>query len=401
MPFHALKNPYPISYSPDDIRHMIRPADFWLRALSPSTLAADSEAISIEFHSTNSAVKDIQQRVAGPKPVFTACSLYDVLCLRHTDRILRSALLTPIAYRADEIRQLVASIRGETNASIYRTDIQSFFETINFHALISSLESRKNLPNRTILHLKSLSEILRTKWNFFGLPRGINISSTLAQYALRHLDLFLLRAEGICFYSRYVDDICIIHEHDHASIEKLIIDNLPKPLTLNTTKTQHISPPSTQPLNYLGYCITTSPTLSVGISPRKIAKYKLRITLSLKNYLKTSDFALLLRRLEFLSGRTRMTVRGRRTDIYVGLRDTYPECSSDRIDQEIRSLDSFYHGILRSKRYYLAKRLRATLSTTEWGTLNSISFQNRDRIRFARTRTHEELAKITNVWKYA
>ncbi|HBV4973744.1 TPA: hypothetical protein MDZ92_005595 [Klebsiella pneumoniae] len=69
-----------------------------------------------------------------------------------------------------------------------------------------------------------------------GLPRGISLSATLAELCLQEIDSFFLKEKDVFYYSRFVDDILIIH-HGGEITKQFITDyfssHLPGNLTLH------------------------------------------------------------------------------------------------------------------------------------------------------------------------
>jgi len=99
---------------------------------------------------------------------------------------------------------------------IIRTDVKSFFESIQQKRLFeminrNSLLSRKTIE--TISRVFKAYERLKDK-NIVpygkGLPRGIGISSPLSEVYMQDLDKTIKDRQEVVFYTRYVDDIFII-----------------------------------------------------------------------------------------------------------------------------------------------------------------------------------------------
>lgn len=100
--------------------------------------------------------------------------------------------------------------------SIIRTDISSFYESIDQRILLD------RIANNTLLSPKSktfITAILK-QYNSLkdisisdvdkGVPRGIGISAYLSELYLKDLDKHIKTRPEVMFYARYVDDIFII-----------------------------------------------------------------------------------------------------------------------------------------------------------------------------------------------
>lgn len=127
---------------------------------------------------------------------------------------------------------------------IIRADISSFFESIPHEELI------KRLTHSGLLSSHSLSLIRRMLTDYAvtantaaphkGVPRGLSLSSDLAEYYMKPFDAKMREMPGVVFYSRYVDDILIIVAHDNATESDDLSGHLStecakQGLTLNTS----------------------------------------------------------------------------------------------------------------------------------------------------------------------
>lgn len=118
-----------------------------------------------------------------------------------------------------------------------KTDIASYFETINQHVLINLLTSL-DVDTPTVRFLEEALSAWREK-NSYGIIQGVFGSDLLGNYYLTHLDYFLeIRNFQYC---RFLDDIYIFHDNSNE-LAKLLIeicDKLRKQgLFLNESKTK-------------------------------------------------------------------------------------------------------------------------------------------------------------------
>jgi hypothetical protein len=389
------------SYAPSELRRCVRPEDVWKYKLTKALIDAQVEKISTDFYSSNFQVINVLKNSLRGKAIYPPNNLHDTLCLRRTDELLRCALSTTLVHRDREVAQLLIALDGEGEANILRTDIKSFFDSISFARIIDRLELDGFRNTAALRHLKSLNTYLITKHSYEGLPRGIGLSSTLADYMLHDLDQEMQCIEGISYYARYVDDICIIHGLDSTDVENRLSASLPVGLSLNKQKTIHLVTKKPGKLEFLGYAIDTLDTSKVSVADSKIEKIKLRLVLALKQFLKDKDSSLLSDRLKFLMCATRMSMMRRDTTVYCGIRHTYRSCSEPEIVEQLRALDRFYFGILRSKRYSISVSLRAVITKPDWVKIGQVSFLGAYISKITHELDQPRIAEIKRAWEYA
>lgn len=96
---------------------------------------------------------------------------------------------------------------------VFRTDVKSYYGSINHHILISKLnECVKDL--RIIGYVwKYLQRVVEHGGIYYevkkGIPMGSSLSPLLGAFYLRELDMRLLEIPGV-FYARYMDDILMM-----------------------------------------------------------------------------------------------------------------------------------------------------------------------------------------------
>lgn len=171
---------------------------------------------------------------------------------------------------------------------VIKTDIKSFYESIDRERLISKFNDDSILSYQSMFLMKRIFEnqILVGK---SGVPRGMNISATMSELYMRKFDRWVRSFDSVYYYARFVDDIIIFSNSlkDSLSlIESLNIqlELLAKGLSINPKKTElfdgktlqslqtlngkSISKKSKHKLEYLGY------SFSKMIMPEKIVQKK-------------------------------------------------------------------------------------------------------------------------------
>ena len=388
------------SYSAFELRKCVHPEDAWSYGLTTVSADTEAERISTEFYASGYGVQNISRQTLRGKNIFPAATLYDKLCLRRTDELLRHALCTTLIHRDHEIQQLLVTLRGEGKTNVMRADISSFFEKVDFGAVITQLEQDGFRNTAALKHLRAVNSYLLNKYGYSGLPRGIGLSSTLADYLLRGLDHAMQTHGGVYYYARYVDDICIVHNLDGASLEKKLIDVLPVGLSLNSRKTAHLVVGVAGELEFLGYSIDALDAKKVKIAEKKLAKTKQRIALSLRQFTLDRDIGLLRDRLRFLMCSTEMRMLRRERPILCGFRNTYRHCSEAEILIQLQQLDSFYFCLLKSKRCSLSKKVRALAGGPHWIELVQVSFVSAYKKKITHFVDQLRIAEINKAWAY-
>ena len=388
------------SYSPEEIRRCIRKEDFWRYELNVDTVETIAKDCSTSFYSSSCTAGVLDRSKVGGKYIFRVATICDVLCLRRTDQILRRTLRTVPANRDDEVEQLVSVLQSERGRKVFKADIAGFFESVDFCKLIDKVEIEGLRNNSTISYLRSLNKQLIDRFDYRGLPRGLSISSTLADYFLHDFDQASLNIDGAIYCCRYVDDICVVHHSDSLKIEKCIEGLLPGGLKLNPRKTVHVEDRGIEKFSFLGYLINLDKGITREIAPSKIGKVKKRLILSLREFVVTRDFSLLYLRLLFLSSTIRMEIAGRSTPVYSGFRHVYRHCTPRLITRQMVELDGFLQAQLTSQRFWLSRMTRSILKPTQLQTLRRVSFFRSYKERVTYPLSRDRVSRVKGAWKY-
>jgi hypothetical protein len=254
--------------------------------------------------------------------------------------------------------------------------------------------------NSVLGHLTNLNQYLELKHGVRGLPRGLALSSTLAEYALYDFDQEIFNLESVVYYTRYVDDICIVHSKDPAQFKSIVEQKVPFELKLNLEKTQNLCIPSSNALEFLGYSITLEKPQRISVSKTKISRAKERLISSLRDFYVNKDFDLLLDRLRFLSCSVRISKAGRKVPVYSGFRHVYRFCTRELALGQMRQLDSFLHGILWSKRYSLGAKIQSLLTDDQKRLLKTVSFEKNYGGKASFVMRPDRMKKIKQAWHY-
>ncbi|WP_170207179.1 reverse transcriptase domain-containing protein [Roseinatronobacter monicus] len=151
---------------------------------------------------------------AGDRPTLAA------LAARLTKILPRS----PRCYHLKGTGGLKAAVRAATQALhqygpapfVYRTDVKSFYETVDAEILLGKVE--RHTRDRNCLNLlgQYLNMSVETGGNFVDAPRGLRAggapSPVLGAFYLYDLDCAMAAQKDV-FYLRYMDDIIVISRH--------------------------------------------------------------------------------------------------------------------------------------------------------------------------------------------
>ena len=338
--------------------------------------------------------------------------------LRALNRIIRETTNIRPADRDTIVRRLHTILREGVHHRIYKFDIRSFFESLDTVQLFQKLSHHPTLPRSALIVLQNYLNELRTR-GIVGLPRGIQLSATLSEFALQQFDQEVSLLPDVYFNARYVDDIVIITgaREDATQFSDTIKGLLPFGLTMNLKKTKQIDLPAPSKLNfagrsagefdYLGYSFQIghairnsenrfSRDVKISIADKKVRRMKSRICVAVSAYLSDHDSGLLMRRLQMLTGNYKVRDLSTGKERSVGLFCSYRQVNCEAA---LIQLDSFMRSILLGNRTRLARRFAATASITARRSLLKYSFVGSFRKRtFYHFRPFEHV-KLRRCWQ--
>src|SRR5690606_33805227 len=108
------------------------------------------------------------------------------------------------------VPQLRSILDNKFPKIILKTDIKSFYETIDRGLLL------KKLNENSVLSLTTRKVIARLLESYeeesgaaLGVPRGVGVSAYLAELYMQDFDSAIKSLPNLIYYARYVDDIVI------------------------------------------------------------------------------------------------------------------------------------------------------------------------------------------------
>lgn len=322
------------------------------------------------------------------------------------------------------VGNLVSFLTEGCPYNVYRFDLKNFFESIDRKQIVTRLLSEIKVPRQAIIVLHKLFAEF-DKIGVEGLPRGLGISSLLAEYVLEKFDDKMRTHKDVFYYARFVDDMVFVtsNELKNALINQFISENLPSPLVVHAAgdKVASISVPGVtekgakiESFNYLGYSFALHSTpikgfldvnarrVDVEISAEKLERMKARLISSFTSYLYSpkseKDFRLLKDRIRALTGNYEVQDPTKKIFIKTGIYYNYSEktvfdhCS-------LSQLDGLFRGLLFSRKHSLSQRIQHGLTLSQRRELIGYSFTHGYLRRRHHSFDYKNLKIIKGVWR--
>lgn len=227
------------------------------------------------------------------------------------------------ANRHDLVCQLRDMLGSKFPFELVRTDISSFYESIDRKRLVEKLDRDQLLSSASKKYIKQVLDLYGDiSGTSTGVPRGVGISAYLAELYLKPVDKAIRAIPGLVLYCRFVDDIVAVFARpptgkNLGSFKDLIIGIFGENgLTHNSDKTSEfkLADPGPKKFEYLGYRFYLNPgKLQISPSAAKVAKYRARVNAAFSDYWREmpvspkSAFRKLVGRVKFLTGNTRLS----------------------------------------------------------------------------------------------
>lgn len=360
------------------------------------------------------------------KRTFQFENIEQELCCRLLVKNIRANYLIKVTNRQNTIKNTISFLKESSPYSVYRFDIVKFFESVDRVALLNKILLEGNCSRQTTLLLTAFFDLL-TRQNIEGLPRGVGISSVLAELIMLSFDQSLREKHDVFFYARYVDDILIVGSNltTKSVIQNFVDEKLPPPLIIHKKGPKvasftigKVSGRDSGPniFEYLGYKFSiyskahptelvlgvTRRKVLVEISDSKIIKLKNRLVDSFASYMSGSsgvgDFQLLKNRIKALTGNYSITDPLSGVPIKTGVYFNYTE-KNDFNKCELHGLDNFFRGLLYCKAHHLSQRIQIKLSSAQRSELTGFGFVAGFHRKTFYSFSFLELRKIKNGWK--
>lgn len=272
------------------------------------------------------------------------------------------------ASRHDLVCQLRDMVGSKFPFELVRTDISSFYESIDRKHLLDKLERDQLLSPASKKYIKQvLDSYGLISGSSTGVPRGVGISAYLAELYLRPVDKAIRAIPGLVLYCRFVDDIVAVFARPPTGkslgsfkelISEILSDN---GLALNERKTSEFNLTDTNPkkFEYLGYRFHRKQgQFEISPSAAKVMKYRSRMNAAFSDYWREKPvnsrgaFRTLVGRIKFLTGNTRLSNSKSRaaTGIYFNNSIVTDLSSFKLLDKQLkRSIDKLGRSSLQKK----------------------------------------------------
>lgn len=360
----------------------------------------------------------LRRNTLAGKPVYRHAALSEALLTRHISEGLRRITGVKQSDRKSIVKSLKALTSEGVPFGVLKFDIRSFYETVNTDNVVEALRRDSAFSRQSISLVETFFSSLRSQ-GIEGLPRGISLSATLAEYVLRTFDYEIANYPGVRFYSRYVDDGIIVTS-DKVDLQKLklfIERTLPTGLNLNRSKTSYClfgshargaAGNTEHILRFLGYSLTISEivrlenkltrTVHVDIAPSKVSKVKRRICKSLLTFNDGGTFTDLLARIRLLSSNFGFIDDSTGQQRYSGIRYNYGLIDPTNSPQ-LDSLDRFFINVVTSR--HSNNRIRPNLTKRQQTKLLGFGFKSGFIENRFFTFSDEQLKHLIGCWAHA
>lgn len=372
-----------------------------LKADKSSAIDALMDDISQKVLKSSFEIKLSQKTGPKGKPVFCIDSEPETFfVIKQLQRNIHRIYGVKQANRHNLVCQLRDMLSSKFPFELVRTDIESFYESINRKRLVEKLDRDQLLSPSSKKYIKQVLESYgKISGTPTGIPRGVGISAYLAELYLRPVDKAIREIPGLILYCRFVDDVVAVFARpptgkNLGSFKERIItifgDN---ELTHNAIKTSEfkLADPVPKKFEYLGYRFHLSPGgLEISPSAAKVAKYRARMNAAFADYWRKQPvnpkraFTRLVWRVRFLTGNTRLSnsKSGAVTGIYFNNSIATDLSSFELLDKRLKT------RIAELKRTSLQKQLKNLKFTTGFEQRRYHNFSVR------------ELQVIVRAWKH-
>ncbi|WP_162792455.1 antiviral reverse transcriptase Drt3a [Novosphingobium sp. P6W] len=377
------------------IARQFRSSDF--RDTSWAIKVSDKAAVvedAVRIANDGFRTVSLRRNGLGDKSIYRHAALHEALLIRHISETLRRITGVRQSDRKSIVKSLIALTSEGIPFGILKFDIKSFYETVNTQDIVDRLRKDAAFSRQSIMLIETFFSALQTQ-AITGLPRGVGLSATLAEYALRDFDAAISNLPGVRFYSRYVDDgiIVVSDKSDLSLLRNTIADLLPPGLQLNKSKTTpyKFSPytkratiATEHDIKFLGYSLSISQVtrtlgrglvrnVHVDIAPSKISKIKRRISLSLLNFKDSGNFDDFLGRIKLLTSNFGFIDDATGQQRYSGVRYNYGLIDPNNSPQ-LQALDRFLTNVITSG--HPNNRLRPILTKAQRAKVLGFGFSS-------------------------
>lgn len=403
------------------------------RPFTKSEWRAFLDQIENQINSGEFKFSRLEWHTIGKRAVLSTRSLEDTLVIRKMSNNIRRSYSIREANRNQLIRTAKQALREPTPKTLIRLDLKSCFENIRLNELLKELNSESLVSTETISLIEQLFAVAYKKAKNKtrgGIPRGLILSTTLAELALRKLDKALRSLDGIYLVLRYVDDILIFTTEPINTAEKSVREIVKAHnFKINESKFAKfrvacrcettcihgtscrcrkqctcgdIDANQSFSLEFLGYKIifpAHNPSnkkennICCTFSENKISRIKKRIWLSIHTFTKDRDTVLLMDRIKYLADNQKLEAEPERRSLLAGNSYTHSECNpgDSEVINTLKNIDGFY-------RLNLRRSVEGTVPQDVYEHLCRLSFESGFRHHRRTKYSGKRVLQITGCW---
>lgn len=362
-------------------------------------------AFEEKFSARNFSFELVAGAVVGGKPTYQiGTALQTSYPAKQAAAALRNVLSKEAPSRNSVIRALRSALDKPYHHAVLKLDIEKFFESIDHFELRTRVARYSSLDRISV----ELTE--RLLWEYgaitrsqTGLPRGVGLSSHLAELYMSDFDLKIKTHPGVLFYARYVDDVVIVSENSDAlaEVKQAALASLRElKLRPNPGKTyeRHADDKGGYPagkfLEYLGYRFTrVGKKLTVGLTDTRKSRRVERLELAFEHWLSTLPNAnwpntghngMLLDRIRYLAGNTKLL--NSKSNVAIGL--YFSNSALDADATELKELDELLRAFCAQHGSKMPMKLRSRIESISFVQM----FRDRTFLRFDQKRVERIVA---------
>jgi hypothetical protein len=318
---------------------------------------------------------------------------------KHLQQIIASLLPSRPPSRQAIVSSLARTLDNSMPKILARTDVQTFYESVDHAMLRDALSSTALSPTALALVTTLLTEMSGLTGAARGLPMGVGLSAKLAEFYITQADVAIRDAPNVLYYARYVDDIVVVYAelkpgHPNAADAVRVVTSAIESLglKLNPAKQQvaTLSPAGDLgPIEFLGYELEVrAGKLKARLTPARRQTIESRIENTFDIWDRSDPAnhgrrSLLVDRLRLLAGNTRLSYNKR--NAMVGIYFSNPHLTDDDL---LRALDDFLQA--RASRSALPPELASSIAKVSF--LNG--FHEKRLLRFHPSR----VKKLRGAW---
>lgn len=401
------------------IVRQLRAADFEKnRQLSVKTEREKILRAAVQIGRASFTALAIKTSKLRGKNIYQLNSLEEVLVVRHLTENIRRVTSVKQDNREFIVSCLRIMVGAGTPFRVYKFDIKSFYESVAIPEIVDRLQNDIAFSGQANRTLKSFMDCLSSA-GVDGLPRGMSISATLAEYVLRGFDSQIRNLKGVWLYARFVDDIVVITDgrEEKGDFHRLVSSFLPKGLKFNDKSLSRDFFPFSKSsskgvegcFDFLGYAFSVctidrgpeqklARTVGIDISASKVRRIKTRIAKSLLDFQATGNYPLLLDRIKLLTSNYHFTDKNTETRKTSGIFFSYT-LANPEVGGSLDQLDKFFRNAVCSPSP--KNSLRAVLNPHQKKALLRLTFNDGFKKKRFFDFKSARLAQITKVWAYA